>query len=477
MDIYSGVVRLTNASFMNLGTLRGLSTLHVLVLSQAPLDMIQFAYYKDAGAKTTVTGELIRDACKFGVRPEVLRFLIDNMEPKAPWSDTRLISFVLVTLMTQDETDEQLIKNLVELYPESTVFCDGIRPSPLSLCLCLKKVSLELTKFIVSRLPDTMEEFTLLDSRSLREKVGAKGGDFREHICLKTLATILTKAADFTCRWMEWSSQDFATLVHLLLRRTSTAHTMHSLHLCFPPCPVPWPQLLQSSGSSNRIDDLNLTFTNDTQYAFLAWVQRLERLVYLFLTLTDQATANQEFCNSVVQVLGNRTLEWLRISCDVGTGGRLRPIIAEVGRTPSVSMIDFYIQDSPEEKLAYKNHIVHLLQENTTLKAVFVGGPDDDQDSSLYLGDSFEPINYYTTLNSLGRGLARDPNAPMFALVEKLAAVTKDRRLRSMENEKGKWGLAAVLYGLLRESPGYWSKPGFCQSAGKAPRGRKRKCA
>lgn len=77
------------------------------------------------------------------------------------------------------------------------------------------------------------------------------------------------------------------------------------------------------------------------------------------------------------------------------------------------------------------------------------------------LGDEYSKIQYWASLNRLGRGLVRKADADAQVLLPLLAQVATDDVLQGRSCD-----VQSILYGLLRESPGSWSNSNIGGSTG-----------
>ena len=131
--------------------------------------------------------------------------------------------------------------------------------------------------------------------------------------------------------------------------------------------------------------------------------------------------------------------------------------------------------------------MIAIMKRNTRLEDVWIESGDFDRSSRTYWEPGLpssekakkqEVIDYFATLNSCGRGKARDSGKAIDLVRVLLKAPENKMDARRLTSTATDFTVEQVLYGLLRESPGTWSANALSQECiNSADRGLKRKAS
>ena len=291
------------------------SPLHVLAVSNAPLDVIQMVYQHDSKA---LTKELLHDAVVCGAKIEVIRFLKEKLRPEGCNTNEfkNFFSTAIFSLMTE-QINEERIKRLVEVFPEFLTHPSPRALSPLHYCLMIETpYSNGLTDFMVAYLPDKMEEFTLVNFHDGEHRLGGYpyfAEATSKIICPKALGAIMSKVKTFRSQHGEMPGNSYVALLSSLFQKSCTVTSLildcididndalGSIH-----------GMIQQKTS--RVSHVSLNFRY-AQYGVLRiLLEHMDRLESLELHFLSSKLMDSSYCKKVAEFLKRGSLRRLTIS-------------------------------------------------------------------------------------------------------------------------------------------------------------------
>ncbi|CAB9513540.1 expressed unknown protein [Seminavis robusta] len=413
-------------NYVYLFEIQALSALQTLVVSDAPLKMIQLVYQADPSA---MNDDVFLDACRHSPNSDVIEFLKELVVEPSVYAPAKIAQIMVDLLENKRNFDADGFVALFTIFPEAAYY---------------------------------------------NELSGEVSGPFH---------------AVFTDNEGYWGGH------------------LHDDVLCDMIRHIPGDVEFIEIGSLDRIREAESK--TECRSLLAAKLKELKNLKGLELPIELGDESDQILVEAICHSISSGPLETLRINSsgfedniyeesggDSGgkdqQSGFFLPILDVIAAS---GLKHFSLPDCFHLVEGYRDRMIEILEWNTSLTGVTIGKVFDFGNTSWKHTKALNDkalIDDYTRMNAHGRGVMRDPNTTLRAIVDLLDKVTascyRDIHFRdgSVMHRKHNKDLTTVraLNGLLREAPGKWSDQALDEDtnknkkpSAKSPPNRKRKAS
>jgi len=344
---------------------------------------------------------------------------------------------------------------LLQLYPESTVLKAPVSAPPVFQVFSLRHCSRQLMECILSHVPPHVT--------SLQFPIGCFAEDTVLPDHAQALTKVLPQLQHLELVPPQWHLHAWISFV-TACRYPSVVGNLRTLILrarkyqppAPPPPPAPAPPTTAPPTTATSIMN-GMTMQQEAADLIGHMVQNLTNLTVLSISVDYHPQEVRNLTQPLASLLRHGTLQSLKVD---GFPLQLSILYQALRGNTSLRQLvlnELVVKTPPSHSPSQQQHSNHSSQ-CLLLSQVLAWGNVTLQKAATVsftgqLGEEYSRIQYWTTLNRLGRAFVRGNDVHLETLVQILLQAQNDNVIFQGRSCDGQ----SILYGLLRETPGSWS--------------------